>query len=448
MTFARVKPDGWAVNEELSSAQINALDIDHADAVDKTGDTVPGVIEFDSGAEIVLNLGAAFTAESGAVADFDAGSTVTVGGAFNVVGGDVDLDSASTFAVDCVALFNGAATHAANVTLNNSANLIVAGSSGVLIQGGASIAWANTANASFQAGSTATVQNGAFLTVASGGTLTLSGIGTIPSGGVLTVASSGSIVVASGGAITVPGAVNFTSTGSATWADGTNAQWASGSTCAWFSGAVVTFANVPTFSAGLTASGGTTSLSGTITVPGSATFGGTVLTNGAVNFSGTTTIFGAPNKLKCTVRQVIRKLNLANVRFGIMFFAGGIGQSPLYNSTDDVVLMKLETPGAAAQDVSFPVDIPHNSVLTRIEVDIDATSDAATAIKFFRSTSLVDDIASPAPTGVNVLTMTETINRTFNTYRIVVASTSAGGLKTCTINSITLFYNVSEYDEG
>lgn len=34
MTFSRIKPLGWGVNEKLTSAQMNALDIDHAAAVD------------------------------------------------------------------------------------------------------------------------------------------------------------------------------------------------------------------------------------------------------------------------------------------------------------------------------------------------------------------------------------------------------------------------------
>lgn len=46
MAFSRVKPAGWAVNEKLTSAQMNALDIDHASAVDKSaaGDTVSGTL--------------------------------------------------------------------------------------------------------------------------------------------------------------------------------------------------------------------------------------------------------------------------------------------------------------------------------------------------------------------------------------------------------------------
>ena len=38
MSFTRVKPLGWAINEKLTSAQQNQLDIDHANAVDKNGD--------------------------------------------------------------------------------------------------------------------------------------------------------------------------------------------------------------------------------------------------------------------------------------------------------------------------------------------------------------------------------------------------------------------------
>lgn len=45
MTFSRVKPSGWALNEKLTSAQANALDIDHANALDKVGgDTLTGPI--------------------------------------------------------------------------------------------------------------------------------------------------------------------------------------------------------------------------------------------------------------------------------------------------------------------------------------------------------------------------------------------------------------------
>ncbi len=47
MSFTRVGPNGgWLVNGTLTSAQLNALDIDHANAVDRSvaGDTVAGLI--------------------------------------------------------------------------------------------------------------------------------------------------------------------------------------------------------------------------------------------------------------------------------------------------------------------------------------------------------------------------------------------------------------------
>jgi hypothetical protein len=40
MSFSRVNALGWGLYEELSSAQMNALDIDHANALDKTGDAL------------------------------------------------------------------------------------------------------------------------------------------------------------------------------------------------------------------------------------------------------------------------------------------------------------------------------------------------------------------------------------------------------------------------
>ncbi len=55
MTFARIKTAGWAVNEQVSSAQLNALDIDHKNALDKTsaGDTLSGVVQLSGSGRIV-----------------------------------------------------------------------------------------------------------------------------------------------------------------------------------------------------------------------------------------------------------------------------------------------------------------------------------------------------------------------------------------------------------
>ena len=60
MSFSRVNVAGWATNQVLTSAQINALDIDHANAADKTtnNDTIAGVWTFQSGAGCVFSPGA------------------------------------------------------------------------------------------------------------------------------------------------------------------------------------------------------------------------------------------------------------------------------------------------------------------------------------------------------------------------------------------------------
>lgn len=46
MSFSRVNPPGWAVGDKFTSAQANALDVDHANALDKTtaGDALSGVV--------------------------------------------------------------------------------------------------------------------------------------------------------------------------------------------------------------------------------------------------------------------------------------------------------------------------------------------------------------------------------------------------------------------
>jgi len=60
MAFTRINPGGWAANAQLTSAQINALDIDHANSLDKTvaGDTINGPIIFAGGGtgQITANL--------------------------------------------------------------------------------------------------------------------------------------------------------------------------------------------------------------------------------------------------------------------------------------------------------------------------------------------------------------------------------------------------------
>lgn len=73
MAFSRIKPGNWAVNEELTSAQMNSLDIDHANAVDKTGDVLTsGTIQLTSAAKIQASI------HDSIVSSTDSGISTTV----------------------------------------------------------------------------------------------------------------------------------------------------------------------------------------------------------------------------------------------------------------------------------------------------------------------------------------------------------------------------------
>jgi hypothetical protein len=52
MSFTRVKPAGWAVGEKLTSTEMNGLDIDHENSVDKTGDTITGTVGIGAAGKI------------------------------------------------------------------------------------------------------------------------------------------------------------------------------------------------------------------------------------------------------------------------------------------------------------------------------------------------------------------------------------------------------------
>ena len=54
MSFTRCNPGGWSVGSKLTSVQMNRLDIDHANALDKTvaGDTLSGSIAMEATASI------------------------------------------------------------------------------------------------------------------------------------------------------------------------------------------------------------------------------------------------------------------------------------------------------------------------------------------------------------------------------------------------------------
>lgn len=103
MSFSRVKPGNWTLNEKLTSAQQNLLDIDHANAVDKTGDTVPGTIGVAGALQI--NSGGAFTALAGSSVTMGAGSLVQLspGGINNlIVGNNTNLKVQAGSSIECL----------------------------------------------------------------------------------------------------------------------------------------------------------------------------------------------------------------------------------------------------------------------------------------------------------------------------------------------------------
>ena len=85
MSFSRANGSGWAVGAVLTSAQLNAIDVDHANALDKTsaGDTVAGTVNFSGSGKVSANI---------------AGSVVgaTAGGIQSGVVGGLQLSGGST----------------------------------------------------------------------------------------------------------------------------------------------------------------------------------------------------------------------------------------------------------------------------------------------------------------------------------------------------------------
>jgi hypothetical protein len=95
MAFTRVST-GWSLNGEVTSAELNQLDIDHANAVDKTGDTVPGALTFGArcyaqsgmdledvtnvtgGSELDFVSGASCNFASGTSCNFSSGASIVL----------------------------------------------------------------------------------------------------------------------------------------------------------------------------------------------------------------------------------------------------------------------------------------------------------------------------------------------------------------------------------
>ena len=188
MTFSRIKVVGWQVNEKVTSPQLNQLDLDHFNSLDKTGDNstngggITGRIDIQSGAQLRTNSGGAINIETG-------GGVFWFGASVGVFNNTSNLGFNDT----------------SGLTFNGTGNLIMGSGSSFLAAGTTNITSGGTLG--LNSGATMHVKSGATETVDNGGTLALA------IGGAMTAASgsntsfnAGSFVTATNQTTTFTGA--------------------------------------------------------------------------------------------------------------------------------------------------------------------------------------------------------------------------------------------------
>ena len=99
MSFTKINPPGWASGDTLTHTQITALDTDHANAVDKTGDTVTGAVAFGAGSSLTIAAGITATVSDGGA--LVVAGTETISGTANVAtGGALTVQSGASFTLN------------------------------------------------------------------------------------------------------------------------------------------------------------------------------------------------------------------------------------------------------------------------------------------------------------------------------------------------------------
>lgn len=189
MTITRVKPLGWSLNEKLTSAQMNDVDENATNALDKRSgetDTLSSAITMASGSGINVSSVARIIFESGSILTTQSGATVTFG---------------------ATSAFTGATSFASGVTETHSGTVNFASTSVLTHQASSSEVYAAGALLNFGTGAGATVSgnwsgvlslnSGFTLTGDFGSNISVAGDLDLTSSGVLT-ASSGSNVVLEG----------------------------------------------------------------------------------------------------------------------------------------------------------------------------------------------------------------------------------------------------------
>lgn len=135
MVFTKPNPSGWIFQDELTSTQMNLINNDLPNAIDKTNETtasgggVSGEIDFKSGSSIVLKSGSSQTVSSGATftnaGNFvNSGTGINSGNFTNSPGALMLLQSGSSLVIDGTLSYNTRAI-SSNYTVDASGSDLV-----------------------------------------------------------------------------------------------------------------------------------------------------------------------------------------------------------------------------------------------------------------------------------------------------------------------------------
>lgn len=175
MSISRIKPFNWAVNEKLTSAQINQIDTSLTYALDKRdgyADSLGSDVTVNSSGSFIFASGSSLVANSGSFTTFygttavasggtfsaSAGSVVSLAGAVNISGGTT-ISGATTLS-NTVSLTG--ATTASNFTLSNTNRVKLASRSATRVWDGHFVPDPNTnwriSSGAWRTSTTATLQ--------------------------------------------------------------------------------------------------------------------------------------------------------------------------------------------------------------------------------------------------------------------------------------------------
>lgn len=157
MSISRIKPFDWAVNEKLTSSQINQIDTSLTYALDKRdgyADSLGSDVTVNSSGSLIFASGGSLTANSGSFVTFygttalatggtfsaSAGSTMSLAGALNI-SGSTTISGATTLS-NTVTL--SGATTASNFTLSGTNRVKLASRSATRVWDGCFVPDPNT----------------------------------------------------------------------------------------------------------------------------------------------------------------------------------------------------------------------------------------------------------------------------------------------------------------